>query len=450
MSKSSLQSSLNYEKNIVSGVSEPLDVTTDTPQDAKPSSGFADFGNAFDGCSEAKNTDDIFATNSVDPVVHIPTDDALTEDFTNFMTAGSQNRTVDHKEPATNDRFSALKSLITNPDLFKSEPIVPVVGVEPDGGMYQKKGDFSLGNVGVKSEFAQDEIAVDNDGWDDFKAATPAKIEWADAVSLESTRKSGEETEAQIECAEILKTEDTTLEETMDHDDQLAKTIMSKVSTKPRTPAKSYFARNVIGGRAPVGLGISPLDTQPPDFPPDDDNENDFDDFGTFHSSGVDIGGAGGAISTLGCVDAFDDFTEFAKQPSTDSTSFSGMKTSSSHDFTGWGGQSGAIVDDVQSMKSLDFKAYPSSKTDSSASGDNQSVSSFDNATVDTTRKIEITLGDASSNVDTVDRESVDSVTLKEEGGSGPGLFPKSQADSGNHNDNGWYFCIIIINIYLT
>ena len=445
-----MQSSLNYEKKtIVSGVPEPLDVTTDTPQDAKPSSGFADFDNAFDGRSEAKITDDIFATNSVDPGVHIPTDDTRTEDFTNFMTAGTQNQTVDHKEPATNDRFSALKSLITNPDLFKSEPIVPVVGLEPDAGM--DHGDFSLGNVGVKSEFAQGEIAVDNDGWDDFKAATtPAKTEWANMVSSESTRKSGEETQTRIGWGEVPKTEDSTLEETMDHDDQLAKTIMSSVCTKPRTPVKSYFARNVIGGRAPVGLGISPLDTQPPDFPPDDDNENDFDDFGTFHSSGVDIGGAGGAISTLGCVDAFDDFTEFAKQPSADSTSFSGMKTSSSHDFTGWGGQSEAIVDDVQSMKSLDFKAYPGSKTDSSASGDNQSVSSFDNATVDTTRKIEITLGDASSNVDTVDRESVDSMTLKEEGSSAPGLFPKSQADSGNHNDNGWYFCVIIINIYLT
>ena len=427
-------------------MSEPLDVTTETPQDAKPGSGFADFDNAFDGRSEAKNTDDIFATNSVDPVVHIPTDDTLTDDFTNFMTTGSQNRTVDHKEPVTNDRFSALKSLITNPDLFKSEPIVPVVGLEPDGGVGQKQGDFSLGNVGLKSEFAQGEIAVDNDGWDDFKAATPAKIEWADGVSLESTQKAGERTGTRMEWADIPKTEDATLEETMDHEDQLAKTIMSKVSTKPRTPAKSYFARNVIGGRAPVGLGISPLDTQPPDFPPDDDNENDFDDFGTFHSSGVDIGGAGGAISTLGCVDTFDDFTEFAKPPSTDSMSFSGMKTSSSHDFTGWGDQSGAIVDDVQSMKSLDFKAYPGSKTDSSASGDNQSVSSFDNATVDTTRKIEITLGDASSNVDTADRESVDSMTLKEEGSSAPGLFPKSPADSGNHNDNGWYFCVIINN----
>lgn len=444
------------KKNVCSycflGAPEPPDVSTETPQDAKPSSSFADFDNAFDSSSEAKDTGDTFTANSTNPSALNPASDCFAEGFTTFQAAGSQSHASDHKK-ATNDKYSVLKSLVTNADLFQSEPIMPVVGSEPPNalepavGVDQKQGDFSTGNVSGKSEFA-----ADNDGWDDFKAATAVKIKWSDVGGSEGTGNSVAETEANVgseTSAQMVEdAENATMEENIDKEVQLANTIMSKVSTKPR-PAKNYFARNVVGASAPVGLGISPLDTQPPDFPPDDDNDKDFDDFGTFRSSGADTSGS---FSTLGCVDAFDDFGEFAKQPSVcaaDSTSMSGMKTSSSHDFTGWGNQSEAIVDDVQSMKSLDFKAYPSSKTDSSASGDNQSVSSFDIATVDTARKVEVSVDDMSSSVDVVEKESMESVTLTEEENGDPGLFPNYESEQERHNDNGWHFFyqnVVVLN----
>ena len=394
---------------IVSEAPEPPDVSTETAQDAKRSSGFADFDNAFDGGSSG----DAFVVNHASGYPD--------EDFSTFQTASSQNLQKNASEP--NDKYNALKSLVTNSDLFRSEPIISET-LQHIQGMDEKQGDIS-GNLNGKLGFARDGLpGTDDDGWDDFKDATSVKIDWSDEVASKGTVNSAAET------GNLGGWEDATMDE-VNKEDLLAKTIMSKVSTKPKMPIRNFFAGNTIRSSVPTAIGISSLDTQPPDFPPDDDIDDEFDDFGTFHGSG-----AGGNVSTLGCMDMDDDFGEFAKQPSGDSASLAGMKTSSSQDFTGWGGQSEAIKDDVQSMNSLDFRAYPSSKTDSSASGDNQSVSSFDIPAVDVSRKVEISLGDVVASADVLEKVCIEGVTTKEESCE-PDMFPTSQLDTERPNHNG-------------
>ena len=405
------------------GADETPDGSTEVTQDAKHNSGFADFDNAFDGGSSG----DAFVVN--------PDSGYPDEDFATFQTASSQNQAELQKNaPGPNDKYSALKSLITNSDLFRPDPIISSASSEtldalqPIQGMDEKQSDIS-GNLNGKLGFAREGPSrMDDDGWDDFKDATPVKIDWSDGVASEGTANSVAEPGSRVGW------ENSTMDE-VNKEDLLANTIMSKVSTKPKTPVRNFFAGNTIRGSAPTAIGISSLDTQPPDFPPDDDIDEEFDDFGTFHSSG-----AGGNVSTLGCMDMDEDFGEFAKQPSVcsgDSASFAGMKASSSQDFTGWGGQSEATKDDVQSMNSLDFRAYPSSKTDSSASGDNQSVSSFDIPTVDVSRKVEISLGDTITSADVLEKVCVEGVTSTE-ANCEPDMCPTSQPDTERPNDNGW------------
>ena len=299
----------------------------------------------------------------------------------------------------TEDKYSILKSLVSDPSLFKQT------------STYPSNDDFNQ----IREEMV---ITQDNkfagDDWADFQASPAASSNVKDLFSanviIENDLKSNDfnnvhsskVVDTWANFGSSLKAEPTltvTPEKIVNPTTESssislnvvppASQITKTATTDPKKTVNFFAGRPGVQGPS-LGYGISSLDFNPPDFPDNEDDE--FDDFAAYHNAPSKSLPSHG-ISSLSSLHFLDDddspetnfpdasknsFDKAAKTvagiaPSTSSTSL---------EFTGWSLNPKVTRSELDTLSAssleLKNKAFGSSRDDSPQDGDSQSISSLD------------------------------------------------------------------------
>lgn len=262
-------------------------------------------------------------------------------------------------KPPTDDKYSALKALVMDKNLYEAPPKSDTMSEVSDG---KKIDELDDDWADFKTGESKDETRGGIDmGWASFTPAPESKkpVDWS------------------------MGKAETTVEDAKENVPASKPNVVVDSSK-----ANKLFGRNISQNVTPVGTGLSALDILPPDMDDvDEDHEDEgIDKFGTFQG-GMTYGNDG--LSSIGApYGGLDDFSDFTPAPQSSRYSVSKPSCFQSNtakpkdtsvgdnnatlglDYMGW--NSNAMKEDVQSMNSLDFRQKDDSPIDS------QSVSSLD------------------------------------------------------------------------
>jgi len=380
------------------------------------SQGWASSSSLSGVTSASSNVDDIadFASASTGT----PADE-----FADFQQAPYPGGTPDKGA----DKISALKALIMNKELYSEKPKTDLKQLSDDDtakeddwssfssaslqhGMTESHSSPNLESVTPVAEpsatmgFFTDSIAVSKNGtrqndWAVFITPTKPGPDLTAAIGLEAFPVTDRKPDENTICDKLSK-------------DGMTKEPKLKVD---KAKSEKLFEKNISNvASCSVVPTFAAFDLVPPELSEVKDDDDEFDEFGTFHGGSVITDTTSEGISALAMgLDDLPDFSFGNAKSSELPSQNSGMNgtngkdnldtiSTTSQEFSGWRNQTkSSQKEDTQSMNSLDLKL--SHKDESPSSVDCQSVSS-----------LEFSAGEASRKSTTpLDQRSVASLELK-------------------------------------
>lgn len=337
----------------------------------------------------------------------VPTND----DFANFQVSSGSGKS------STSDKLSSLKAMLSDRSLFSTQPTIAkdFEGISGDSGTK----DDEWGQLSTSEDTSQSQSSSESTNkFDSFIPSSDVDATSSSSDLFSSSHTTGDKDDddwANFESGPTNAGHMDWSPPPKNSPSVNAKHSFNSTSVEPSSPkqdsttmkvdqkkAYSFFGRNLDISRAGMaGTGMSALDVEPPDFPPeipDDEDDDGFDKFGTFQSNSNMFNNtsstATGLSSLVTPYGGLEDFGEFSKVTNSNNgqnpTTAEGKKDTVSQpptaalpsiDFNNW--QKMAKKDDTVSIKSLELRTQLTPKDGSPSGADSQSVSSLEFATSD-------------------------------------------------------------------